>query len=325
MEPQMNPAIVGLAPVSSELEPVEIKEIRDICLDLLAHFKSPSYPMVELDPVLHDLCVQEVKLAGYDVEHPSMVFMFAKCLPGGIRMASTAYGHVEDMSRRIFVALYTGFVFYVEDAFTDDMTGLANFHVRFCSAEPHEDVVLDFFAKFFRGMHAYFEPMAANIILAAALNFVTAQFVEHRTKNLKLSSSAKRFPKFSRGLSGTAEPYAFLIFPREVPVDTYIHCLPELIVFVNEGNDVLSFYKEEIAGEDTNLVSTTAFCSGLKKSDVLRDFANDVIEADRNVISMLEPDAAALKAYNDFAERYIAFHTSYARYRLDELIAGERK
>ncbi len=88
------------------------------------------------------------------------------------------------------------------------------------------------------------------------------------------------------------------------------------------NSDVLSFYKEEIAGEETNLVSTAARCLGLRKSAVLRDFSKEMIEADRNVTSMLEPESAALKAYNGFAERYIAFHTSHARYRLDELIAG---
>ncbi len=117
-----------------------------------------------------------------------MVFLITKCLPGGIRMASTAYGHVDDQARRLFVTLYTAFVFYVEDYFLKDMTGLANFHVRFCSAEPHDDVVLDFFANFFRGIYAYFDPLAANIIIAAALNFVSAQFVEHRTKDLKVRS-----------------------------------------------------------------------------------------------------------------------------------------
>ncbi len=95
--------------------------------------------------------------------------------------------------------------------------------------------------------------------------------------------------------------------------------------YTTSNSDVLSFYKEEIAGEETNLVSTTACSLGLKKSIVLRDLANDVIEADKNVTAMLGGDAAVLKAYKDFAERYIAFHTSYTRYRLDELIAGERK
>ncbi len=84
---------------------------------------------------------------------------------------------------------------------------------------------------------------------------------------------------------------------------------------------MLSFYKEELQGEETNLVSTTACCFGLRKDVVLRDLSNEIIESDTNVLSMLKGDAIALKAYNGFTERYVAFHRSLPRYRLDELFA----
>ncbi|KAF9016891.1 terpenoid synthase [Hymenopellis radicata] len=330
MEPQVNPAIVGLASASSGLGPSpisneEVKEIRDVCLELLTHFKSTSGPKIGDDPALHDLCYQEVlsRLGGYPVEDPSLAFFFAVSLPRGVYMTTIAYGHVEEPSMRMYIAVYTAVLYYIEDIFGSEVTGLANFHSQFCSAESHGDAVLDFFASLLRSTYAYFDYVAANIIITSTLNFVTAMTLEHRTKDLKLPVSAKRYPKFSRRFSGAAEAYAFFIFPREVQVVSYLHAVPDLMVVLNEVNDVLSFYKEELQGEETNLVSTTACCFGLPKNVVLRDLSNEIIESDTNVLSMLKGDVPALKAYTGFTERYVAFHRSLPRYRLDELTADE--
>ncbi|KAF9024115.1 terpenoid synthase, partial [Hymenopellis radicata] len=248
----------------------------------------------------------------------------ATWVPDGITIASISYGHLENPSLRLYVALYTAFLMYLDDTFASDVAGLASFHGRFCRAESHGNVVLDFFSSFLRDTHAYFDYMAANLIITAALNFVTALVLEQRTKNIKLSPTAKQFPKFARGLSGVADAYSFFIFPPEVPVDSYIHALPELMGILGGVNDVLSFYKEELTGDEKNLVSITARCLGVKKNVALRDLSKEVIQTDKNVRLLLEPDGVALKAYNAFAEGYVAFHRSITRYRLNELTKGER-
>ncbi len=85
------------------------------------------------------------------------------------------------------------------------------------------------------------------------------------------------------------------------------------------NSDVLSFYKEELAGDENTLISFTARSLGANKNVVLRDLANEVIETDKNVRLVLASDGAALRAYNAFVEQYVAFHRSLPRYRLNEL------
>ncbi|KAF8921882.1 terpenoid synthase [Mucidula mucida] len=272
---------------------------------------------------LYDLCCEEAISRGYSLDDPSLAIFFTTCVPGGITTASTAYGHLENPSPRVYIALYTAFLFYLDDTFASNVAGLSTFHVRLCRAESHGNMVLDFFSSFLCDMHAHFDVMAADLIITSALNFVTGLVLEHRMKTIKLSPTAKQFPKFARGLSGAMAAFALFVFPPEVPVDSYIQALPEPMGIITGVNDVLSFYKEELAGDERNLVSITARCLGLKKNVVLSDLAKEVIENDKNVRLLLESGGAALKAYNAFREPYVAFHRSFPRYRLNELTGGE--
>ncbi len=115
-----------------------------------------------------------------------MGFFFATALPRGIYMTTIAYGHVEEPYMRMYIAVYTAVLYYIEDIFGSEVTGLASFHSQFCSAESHGDAVLDFFASFLRSTYAHFDYVAANFIVTCTLNFITAMTLEHRTKDLKV-------------------------------------------------------------------------------------------------------------------------------------------
>ncbi|KAF8921878.1 isoprenoid synthase domain-containing protein [Mucidula mucida] len=264
------------------------------------------------------------KLRGYPLEDPSLASFFTTWVHSGISYASISYAHLESPSLRVYVALYAAFLLYIDDTFASDVTGLATFHVQFCRAESHGNVVLDFFSSFLRDTHAYFDYMAANIIITGALNFVTGLVLEHRMKTIKvittqLAPTAKQFPKFARGSFAAADACSIFIFPPDVSVESYIQALPEMINIITHVNDVLSFYKEELAGDENTLISFTARSLGVNKNVVLRDLANEVIETDKNVRLVLASDGAALRAYNAFVEQYVAFHRSLPRYRLNEL------
>ncbi len=164
-----------------------MKEIRDICLELIAHFDCTSDLPGGHDPALYDLCCQDAKLRGYPLEDPSLASFFTTWVHSGISYASISYAHLESPSLRVYVALYAAFLLYIDDTFASDVTGLATFHVQFCRAESHGNVVLDFFSSFLRDTHAYFDYMAANIIITGALNFVTGLVLEHRMKTIKVS------------------------------------------------------------------------------------------------------------------------------------------
>lgn len=84
-------------------------------------------------------------------------------------------------------------------------------------------------------------------------------------------------------------------------------------------SDILSFYKEESAGETVNRIHLTAKCRGVQQSQVLQDIVNDAVVAHNNALSILKSNECAYQSYAAFSQGYVGFHAGLDRYRLKEL------
>jgi len=84
-------------------------------------------------------------------------------------------------------------------------------------------------------------------------------------------------------------------------------------------SDVLSLYKEEVSGEQTNRVSLLAGCRSMSKLAVMEQLALDALKSDAAIFESLK-DSKARGAYESFRSGYVAFHTSLSRYRLQEIL-----
>ncbi|KAK6969451.1 terpenoid synthase [Favolaschia claudopus] len=93
---------------------------------------------------------------------------------------------------------------------------------------------------------------------------VTLQQRDEDTKDVcashksNLLALAPKFPHYMRGKSGVSEAFVALIFKatkeQDLPLTRYIKATPDLLFFIDVCNDLLSFYKEELAGETCNLI-----------------------------------------------------------------------
>ena len=86
-------------------------------------------------------------------------------------------------------------------------------------------------------------------------------------------------------------------------------------------SDVLSFYKEELAGENGNYISLEVSQREQDKIPVLRDLARDVSLCVSRVTNILEGSSSeANAAFQCFIGGYVSFHTSFdSRYHLNDL------
>ncbi len=124
---------------------------------------------------------------------------------------------------------------------------------------------------------------------------------------------------FLRELSGIADAYIMFIFPTEMPYSVYIEafpCLREVVCFMN---DITSFYKEECAGENHNLVSLLAEARGEPKVKTLLHLVEKCMEAHDETLLILLPHKEAHRLYEEFVLGYLAFYLGAKRYRLSEL------
>jgi hypothetical protein len=71
-----------------------------------------------------------------------------------------------------------------------------------------------------------------------------------------------------------------------------------MITYTNFSNDVMSFYKEELANEEHNYIQSTARITGSYAIDVLKKTAQDSIDAHHRVRLILSDYPHAVEAWD---------------------------
>ena len=86
----------------------------------------------------------------------------------------------------------------------------------------------------------------------------------------------------------------------------------------SDTSDIVSFYKEELAGERHNYVHDRANTSSCSVETVLQELVEEVIAAVEKGRNILQTEREK-DAWQGFVDGYFWFHVYSTRYRLHEL------
>ncbi|KAG8214403.1 isoprenoid synthase domain-containing protein [Butyriboletus roseoflavus] len=277
------------------------------------------YEVTPFDEVLYQESIDDAIRRGSPVDgDPSL----RTCLRVGVSYVATAGVYLRHRPTQIWIALYTSCICLLDDTakrFPAEMPNIYQFNNRFIRREPQGSAVLDAFADLIRRASDFYPPIACHLLTTLTMNVVTATLLEHETSSMKISSAAHQYPIYQRILSGVSEAYAFTVFPREVPLNDYIQAIPEMTLFINNVNDILSFYKEERVGETTNQISTLAARTKKSKLETYGELTETTIGLYKRIVKILEESPEVCEAFEHFKAGFVYFHTSTARYRLEDL------
>ncbi|KAK0506712.1 isoprenoid synthase domain-containing protein [Armillaria luteobubalina] len=269
------------------------------------------------DPTLEDLCFKEAERRGYALD------MFRPQLTLGINIAASAYHHLLNVDVKVYIVFFTAFVTYLDDAYPDDpdiRVGVPNFTKNFLSLENQPSKMLSDLANLLTETYQLFGEVTSDFIVHSVLKFMTALILEARiTHQRRQTHKIEKYAIFLRELSGIADAYIEFIFPTELPYSVYIEafpCLREVVCFMN---DITSFYKEECAGENHNLVTLLAEARGVSKVKILSHLVEKCMEAHHGTLLILLPHKEARRLYEQFVLGYLTFYLGAKRYRLSEL------
>jgi hypothetical protein len=252
------------------------------------HYITPTYPSTAL--LERDLAriIDSWAIADIDRHVPHMITPAAA-------MAEMSYHHHEYQIKRL-IALFTFFMIYIDDRSSRcDPAPFAAFQQNYALQRQQMDPVLDQFAVCLAGMWNYYDPFTANAIVASALEFVNGCYLESITANMELNPSADRYPYFLRSKTGVAQAYTFMIFPKAVHPSPrgFIQAAPSVSYWIDITNDILSFYKEELAHETANYVHLRAAVVRREPIQVVRDLVEEALGASWSIESTLKEDALA--------------------------------
>lgn len=154
------------------------------------------------------------------------------------------------------------FMIYIDDTASHNPTRLLHFQQTLLfptspstspfssSTSSHSDPILHHFALHLNNMYTFYNPISANCIITATLEFITGCVLETQNNittmplhRPTMTGHQNLYPYYLRSKTGVAPAYAFMMFPKEENpnMEVYLEVIPELCLFIDKTNDVLSY------------------------------------------------------------------------------------
>ncbi|TFK82677.1 terpenoid synthase [Polyporus arcularius HHB13444] len=303
------------APHATDPTNIPRSELQVLLHDFLS---SSSYrpPKTARDLDLRKRLASEIATWQVDIE-PQMV---GKMIETSCSYAETAYCHIPP-EHRYYVALYTACMLYGEDLGERDHESVAQFARRLIRGERQLNPIFDRLVDLLKEAHMYWTDVGADAIITGTVDALSGTFVEFATASMVVAPSATRYPWYLRTRAGGGPQYTHFMFTRswrETP-DSYLQLLPEIEHWTLGTNDILSFYKEELAGETSNYVHLRAAAEQLSPLEVLRQLTAEVIDTAERIKSIIGADGELAELWETYLQRYLEFTIRTPRYRLGEL------
>ena len=87
--------------------------------------------------------------------------------------------------------------------------------------------------------------------------------------------------------------------------------------------NTVSFYKEELGGDDRNYIHNRMTATNQSIPAVLQETCDEAIDCAKRVDAILKGRGIYAQSWNDSVRGYMAMHTTNVCYRLDDLGLGE--
>ncbi|KAH9478367.1 Monoterpene synthase 25 [Psilocybe cubensis] len=183
-----------------------------------------------------------------------------------------------------------------------------------------EDKVLNDLRRCLADAYRLWDDIPANGITVSGLESVNGCLIEKLLCGMPISPDAGRWPDFLRLKTGAGHAYAYMIFPKELGVEvaTYIQAVDDIALFICLTNNILSFYKEELAGETGNYIHLRATVTHKCPLDALKDTVKDTLDAHERILKVLA-NTPAYEPFKEFVNGSMGLHHVLSRYLLADL------
>ncbi|KAE8321372.1 hypothetical protein BDV39DRAFT_197645 [Aspergillus sergii] len=192
---------------------------------------------------------------------------------------------------------------------------LERFAVNFGSDVSHSHSNLDYLAYLLVvELRKLWVPLACSCIVKSTLDLLSGCALEGRFPP-GFERQAHGFPSYLRKKTEASEVYAFSIFleslfSESISLGLYVHSIPGIIEVTNAVNDVISYYKQYVIGNEKNgPIVSEARVQMRQPAEVLYDICRDAGEADEQL----------QQTYCSFVDGLPAFNIISKRYRLSEV------
>ncbi|THU86671.1 terpenoid synthase [Dendrothele bispora CBS 962.96] len=212
--------------------------------------------------------------------------------------------------------------------FIDDLSrripsAITEFQHRILLNKPQLDPALAQFPRILSQLYWHWDHICANSMVCAALEFISGTAMEDKDEIQRMvpHPAALNWPRFLRMKTGIAPAYSYAVFPKSHHPDTsvFVQALPDMDDFINLGNDILSFYKEALDGDQMTYVAFRAKITNKHPICVVSEMVDEITQSHERIVAILSGHPEALKWWLTFEKGYIGWHLDLQRYKLAEI------
>ncbi|KAI6783985.1 Trichodiene synthase [Emericellopsis cladophorae] len=302
---------------------------RPVCQDMLEQLNYPGAPVLKAESV--EALLEYMYTRAVEIGVPLNTRISAKGFRLGYAEGLLAHPN-HSVEAQGYVGLFTWLVVQYDDIVgqNDEMMEEATiFHQRFFNGEKQPNNLLEGIATLLREAHDHYDPVLANQLQISVLKFLTSNLLERHNgfQNMRVTPAGAgvKFPDFYRDMSGMNVAYAVFCYPKDQYPDmgAFLEAIPDMARFIDISNDVLSFYKEELGGDDRNYIHNRMTVCGKSVPAVLQETSDEAVACAKRVNAILKGRGIYAQSWNDSVRGYMAMHTTNVRYKLDDLGLGE--
>jgi len=232
------------------------------------------------------------------------------------------------------ISIFTTYLFIIDDYGDEEEDDLQHFTSALVTGQAQPNAILRTFLEFLPSLKAHYGPYAYDMFVKSTIEFINGCLLEQRLNHkFQTPAYATSFPRFFRLKTGYADPYAHFLFPEYMwqekeCLQVYLPCLPDLINYINHSNDLISFYKESILGNERfNYICNYAKAERIPVTEALRRTAEDTLESVRRIRKVLDGHPEMLQSVECFVQGFLTYHLLCPRYRIIEtgVLQGDRE
>ncbi|KAH9965493.1 isoprenoid synthase domain-containing protein [Russula dissimulans] len=205
-------------------------------------------------------------------------------------------------------AQFTWYLIYIDDVSPRNAAPFLAFQHRFLRNLPQLDPVLDALADVLHLIYDHYDVVFANIIISGTFDYITVTCMEPVLESIMLTSNVARLLWFVRSRTGVGVGYALFAFPksRNPDIRVALQILPTMDFWISATNDLLSFYKEELAGETFTYINNRAKIEGKNPVEIFGQLRFEIAEAARSIDAIVRGSTAnMIEAWTEFEFGYM--------------------
>ncbi|KAA8652903.1 hypothetical protein EYZ11_007162 [Aspergillus tanneri] len=233
--------------------------------------------------------------------------------------------HPRELQR--IIGLFTAGFLSLDDLAPSMREDLYMFQPRLIVGEKQARGPLELLRKALAEMEPYYSKLAMGMIYGTVIEDILSMTLERPERPYTADKVSPDFTSFFRRMLGFGRPYGWFIIAKPLfntPVDevelVHFGVMPDLAELGVVINDILSFYKESVVGDERdNHAYREARARRVSLNTVLQEFTSQLIATFDAVHDKVAENPQLQYVLDSWMKGMIMFHFCAPRYRLGEL------